>query len=304
MSYGLPYMGCKSDIAKWIFAHLPSAIHFYDLFAGGCSISHAAILSRRYDYIHVNDISPYMPYTFLLAIQGKYADEKRWISHDDFFEQRNKGDMYVDLCFSFGNNADRSYAYSAELEPYKQAAHHAILLDDYSLAEKLYGVDVSYIGQIESIGERYAAWKRMVQSKRLNVDKYGRLQSLERLLRMRSLESLKCPYIDENVTFTALPYDEVEIESNSVLYCDIPYKGTCPYNKLEFDHDKFYDWACRQVNPIFISEYWMPEDRFTCIAQKGKMANMSYHTHSNKREERIYVPTNQYESLFRKTILF
>ena len=48
MNYGLPYVGSKNKIAKTIIDFLPPADHFYDLFAGGCAITHAAILSNKY----------------------------------------------------------------------------------------------------------------------------------------------------------------------------------------------------------------------------------------------------------------
>lgn len=45
MNYGVPYMGSKNRIAKDIIAKLPTGKRFVDLFAGGCAITHAAILS-------------------------------------------------------------------------------------------------------------------------------------------------------------------------------------------------------------------------------------------------------------------
>ena len=41
--YGLPYMGSKNKIAKWVVGCLPAAPHFYDLFCGGGAVTHAAI---------------------------------------------------------------------------------------------------------------------------------------------------------------------------------------------------------------------------------------------------------------------
>ena len=58
MSYGLPYQGSKSRIAKWIIGSLPSSETFIDLMAGGCAVSHAAIISGKYNRIVINDIGP------------------------------------------------------------------------------------------------------------------------------------------------------------------------------------------------------------------------------------------------------
>jgi len=56
MLYGVPYRGSKNQIADKIIEQLPPAKHFYDVFAGGCAITHAALLSGKYKYIHASDI--------------------------------------------------------------------------------------------------------------------------------------------------------------------------------------------------------------------------------------------------------
>ena len=62
------------------------------------------------------------------------------------------------------------------------------------------------------------------------------------------------------VVFTNKNYNEVNIPSGSLVYCDIPYKGTKPYCKSEvgvFNHDEFYQWVRDNSNTydIYISEY-------------------------------------------------
>lgn len=42
MNYGLPYLGSKSKIANDIISLFPPAENFYDLFAGGCAITHVS----------------------------------------------------------------------------------------------------------------------------------------------------------------------------------------------------------------------------------------------------------------------
>lgn len=56
-SYGIPMQGSKSRIADKIIDLLPSATHFYDLFGGGCALSHAALLSGKFQHVHANDIT-------------------------------------------------------------------------------------------------------------------------------------------------------------------------------------------------------------------------------------------------------
>ena len=56
MKHGLPYKGSKNGIAQKIIDFLPSATNFYDLFAGGCAMTHCAMLSGKYENFIINDI--------------------------------------------------------------------------------------------------------------------------------------------------------------------------------------------------------------------------------------------------------
>ena len=128
MNYGLPYKGSKNRIAKKILDFLPAAPVLYDVFCGGCAITHAALLSGKYSRVVANDINSMIPHAFETAIIGGFRDEDRWISRDDF-QKLYKTDPYVAICFSFGNNL-HEYCYSRELEPYKRALHYAIFWKD------------------------------------------------------------------------------------------------------------------------------------------------------------------------------
>lgn len=121
--YGLPYQGSKSKLAERIVALLPPATHLYDIFAGGCAITHAALLSGKFKEIHANDISDSVT-LFEDALNGKYENESRWISREDFFRLKDS-DPYVRIVWSFGNN-QRDYLYSREIEPYKKAVHEML----------------------------------------------------------------------------------------------------------------------------------------------------------------------------------
>ena len=64
------------------------------------------------------------------------------------------------------------------------------------------------------------------------------------------------------VKFLHKSYEELEIPSNSVVYCDPPYKDTTGY-KDSVDYEHFYEWL-RQLSrngvKVFVSEYSMPSD--------------------------------------------
>lgn len=156
MKYGLPYKGSKNKLAERIVRLLPKRTHLVDLFCGGCAVSHAALLMGKYEHIHINDINWMCPTLFIDALNGKYNNENRWISREDFF--RLKGtDPYVAVVWSFGNNL-HTYLYSKEIEPLKKAIHYAMFFSDYSLGKEL-GHDLSFIDPIQDLQKRYLAVK-------------------------------------------------------------------------------------------------------------------------------------------------
>src|SRR5574344_3077231 len=230
MRYGMPYKGSKNKIAEWVVDQLPSAKHFYDLFGGGGAISHCAILSGNYEVVHYNELSPLVFKAFEMAINGGFKNENRWISREDFHKFKNI-DPYVNLCFSFGNKG-RSYCYNPKIEPFKKALHYAICFNDFSFLEELnIFIDNKLQGRLTIV----KAIKDFLKIKGLQ------LQSLERLDRLQSLERLNSL---GRLELTNLDYRDVKIEEDSVIYGDIPYKGTDEYSV--FNHDKFYEWCRKQ----------------------------------------------------------
>ena len=130
--FGISYMGSKNKIVKALISQLPSAKYFVDLFAGGCAMTHGAMLSGKYERFIANDISD-APSLFQRAINGEFRDEKRWISRDDFFTLKDS-DAYARYIWSFGNKGE-GYLYSKEIEPYKKAYHFA-RFGDFSLFDE------------------------------------------------------------------------------------------------------------------------------------------------------------------------
>ena len=99
------------------------------------------------------------------------------------------------------------------------------------------------------------------------------------------------------ITSSVLDYEEVAIPEDSVIYCDIPYEGTGGYlekDKGGFDYERFYQWCERQTQPVFISSYQMPEERFDCIEEFTHRSTFAQ-KYNNLVTERIYVPKHQTE---------
>ena len=119
MNYGLPYKGSKAKIADRILNLMPSAGTFYDLFAGGMAVTHAAMLRNKFGKVVCNDINGEMMTLFVEAVNGRFKGENRWISRKDFFLLKDS-DPYVKYIWSFGNDGE-TYMYSKEIEPIKKA---------------------------------------------------------------------------------------------------------------------------------------------------------------------------------------
>ena len=332
MNYGLPYKGSKNRIAKKILDVLPAAPVLYDVFCGGCAITHAAMLSGKYSRVVANDMNGMIPHAFETALAGGFRNEDRWISRDNF-QKLYKTDPYVAICFSFGNNL-HEYCYARELEPYKRALHYAIFWKDIAPWAELCPETVDALKKaMESEQDRHkrrigagraivtalkaglmngtidpavmdkpiykkirgkyprvylqSGWRaeRMQSLETLeNDERLQRLESLERFERLKSLETLQT---DESLcrlqslerleritdvdvppvlTVTTGDYRALNFERGGIIYCDPPYKSTEERYGREFDFAGFYSWCEHQANPVFISEYTMPEDRFVPVA--------------------------------------
>lgn len=367
MRYGLPYKGSKNQIAEWVVFHFSEKKNFYDLFAGGCAVTHCALLRNKFETYTVNDVCA-APLLFADAVNGRYKNEKRWISREDFYSLK-ASDEYVKICWSFGNNG-KNYLYSKEIEPWKKALHYARVFGDFSFMEE-FGIRTD--GSATDIKknaaeykEKYIRWylknvlKSPVDFERLRSNLEGKIKDnseklrnylLDRLTKagktradvdrllgtngmakhyfgrsqwefptreaylklqsllyfpenydeiyglqslLQSLESLESLERLQSLEIFRGDYRNVKIKPDSLIYCDIPYKNTDAYSKDGFDHGSFYDWAERQSEPVIISEYAMPENRFERIDFIKKRSLLQGGCGLVK-EEGLFVPKKQIE---------
>ena len=293
MLYGLPYKGSKNKIAKKIVDILPSATHFYDLFCGGCAISHYAMTTGKYQHIHINDINPMCPQFFVDCLDGKYNNDDRWISREDFFRLKDS-DPVVAFVWSFGNNL-RNYMYGRKIEPWKKALHYLLYFRDASLV-RAFDYDMEYISQIENIEDRYAAIRSHLKSTfrgKNGLSNYCQHRRCVDIYAQRVSATIEG--IKSCIGTSSCDYSDFTFEKDSIVYCDIPYKGTNCYGKDKFDYERFYEWCSLQEHPVFISEYDMPADRFVAIAEIDHTSSLCA-TSVKKTKERIFVPKHQYNS--------
>lgn len=90
----------------------------------------------------------------------------------------------------------------------------------------------------------------------------------------RSIQA-KAPLI-AGVEFHCLDYREVKIPDRTLIYCDIPYRGTTQYG-VRFDHDAFWRWAetRSRTNPIVVSEYARNAGAYHVLASRRSTCLMS-----------------------------
>ena len=152
MNYGMPYKGSKNKLAKEIVDLLPEGEVFVDLFCGGCAVTHAAMLSGKYKRFIINDIDPQMPQFFADAASGKFKNEKRVISREDFARLKDT-DALVATVWSFGN-LQKNYLWSEENEKVKIPACKMILADTVEERLKYYRQFICALQDVKAELER------------------------------------------------------------------------------------------------------------------------------------------------------
>ena len=306
MNYGIPYMGSKSRICEKVCSIFPKAQNFYDLFGGGFSITHYMVQNRSKDFesFHFNEIRPGICDLVKKAIDGFYNYDNfkpAWISREDFFKLKET-DPYVKLIWSFGNSGS-SYIFGEEIEQQKKSLHNAIVFNEFDkYAQDIFGHNGFKEGfsindkrlylknRLRVLGKERCDLERLEQLERLQ--QLQQLQQLERLQQLQQLEKSK-------INFYSGSYEKVEIKKDSIVYCDIPYKGTGEYDKNKnFDHKNFFDWAAEVEEPLFISEYNVDDKRFKCIANFEKRSMMSADkSNTLMKVEKVYTNRAGYKKL-------
>lgn len=317
MGYGIPYMGSKSKICESVCRLFPRANNFYDLFGGGFSITHFMFKHRSRDYrhFHFNEIRPGICELIKDSIDGKYNYNKflpPWVSREEF-EKNKEIDPMIKILWSFGNNG-KDYLFGKDIEQDKKSMHMAVIFNEFDdYAKEVFGMEkfrggLSIIDKrlflkdrIRLLGKSTLDLQQLQQLEQLQqlqqLERLEQLQQLEQLERLERLERLQQL---ERLSFYNGSYENVKIEKNSVVYCDIPYGGTSEYDKSSdtFNRGKFLDWASELIEPVFISEYLVNDERFKCIANFKKRSLLS----SNKKDaqlktEKVYVNKAGYRKI-------
>lgn len=309
-NYGLPYLGSKSSISEWVVDHFPEADNYYELFAGGCAATHVAILSNKFKHYYVNDWENTVQ-TFIDAVNGKYETEDRWISREDY-NRLKEDDLYVRYVWSFSSTG-KSYMYGTKVEQFKRALHYLLFFKDNQPFKDL-GIDVP-VPEWDSLEERYTSWRNYYNNypsafaefeKSCSediVDRFDVLESMNGLLRFRSMHSLKPYFKPEEFHIFKGDYRNVPITTeDNFIYLDPPYENTAGYVSGDFDHRAFYNYIIDELVPksklVMISEYQCSDDRFVCVARIKKRKNLGISNSSRSYEDQfttecLFIPKAQ-----------
>ena len=248
---GVPYQGSKNQIAKEIIGMLPRGKRFVDLFAGGCAMTHAAMISGKYDCFLANDLHGFGLRLFQDAIVGKCNGKwKEWVSREEFMAKRDT-DPLIALCWSFGNNG-ATYLYGRDKESLKHELHVA----------RENGVK----GQ-----EELRSFETV----------YG-LERLQELAQVQGLGTSFLSYSDYQHEDGDIVYCDPPYRSATEPYRFLKRSG------ISFDFDAFDEWVLTRDYPVFVSEYSMPSG-FASIWEKAKIKLMSSKKDGSKIVEHIFV---------------
>ena len=223
------------------------------------------MLSDKWEYFLYNDLNKMVTTLFLDAIHGKYHDERRVITREDFNELKDS-DPYVKYIWSFGNNGS-GYLWGAEIEDIKCTACHA-LLDD-------------------TLNERRLAYVHFIQKlSEIDDPAPNRLAPLERLQALTQLEAL------QRLEALNIDYRDYEYQDGDVVYCDVPYeqigKGKCDDYGVNFNSLEFYEWAKSRPYQVFFSSYEISDDSFDKVKIKSVMSLIGANTNGQKVNEYLY----------------
>ena len=275
--YGTPYRGSKSAIAEWVVGNLPPAETLVDLFAGGCAVTHAAMLSGRFTRFVANDLGD-GPDVFKAAIDGEFGGYATVPTREEF---QASDDQALRLLYSFGNNS-KDYLWSRELEPVKVAASRMVMAPSTHERKSAYN---QFLRSLRTYLEDGNGMPDRDPSHDGRLEGLERLQGLERLERLQGLQGL------ERLQVKHLDYRRVEVPDGSTVYADPPYRGTNnrAYGEhgLGFDFEAFDAWLAVVPFPVVVSEYAAPAGCVEVAAREKRVCVSSDNT--QRKLERLFV---------------
>ena len=292
-TWGIPYQGTKSRLAPWIIDHLPAGPVLVDVFAGGCAVTHCALVSGKWDRVVANDVGD-APRVFADAARGEYDGWAPALTRGEFNASTDTAER---LCFSYANGG-ATYAYGAHWEAAKTAAGRMICAP--------------------SIHERRAAYRTFLRELQTFIEAEGAgalargsssglqgLEALQAVDRVQGLAALGDTGALDRLQVTRGDYRTLAIPAGAVLYADPPYRGTTDkrdYNgagaRGSFDAGEFDSWLDALPCPCVVSEREAPAG-CVCVAEVDHIQGIQ--GGGRAVTERLYVQS-RFESDYRAAV--
>lgn len=261
--FGIPYMGSKTKIAVDILRRLPDGKRFVDLCGGGFAMSHAAVLSRKYDSVYYNDFNPLIVELIRNALAGKYnykVFKPSFVTREEFYRLKDT-DGYIKYIWSFGNTG-KEYMFGKDVEPLKHKAHDFVVFGKWD--DELDKILPNVRSKVKASG---------VHNRRLEFCGYARrlkhrfdLEQLERLERDNKQQIQQLTQIErlQQIEVHCGSLFDYKYQDGDVVYIDPPYESEADYDG-GFNFKQFYDWVYEQPYQIWFSGYKISDDRFKMI---------------------------------------
>lgn len=283
MSLGIPYMGSKRKIAKPLIDYIlnsnPNAKYFYDLFGGGGAMSFEALKRKRFEKVSYNEFNEAIVNLLIkIKYDGVTPEFYEWIDRETFNKYKD-GNCWksglIKTCWSFGNNVDKGYLFGANIEKYKMLLHKIIVnkcqlsINEFANLTSLH-IDNHWLNN-DDLHKRRLNIMRLIAKEKGRAD----LESLQNLQQLQNLQ------------ISSLSYEQVKIEtpiSETIIYCDPPYKGTAKYNK-DINHDKFLEWVKNSPYKIYVSSY---DFDLPCVFELSHRSSLSATNNSKKVVEKLF----------------
>lgn len=115
-TYGMSWQGSKSKVAEWVLNNLPKGGTLCDLFAGGCAVTHAAMLRKQFNNYIVNDVTGSAK-LFRSCVAADFPSFQ-WVGREKF---KTIPEEIQRSMWAFNGGA--SYLYCVHLEPLARALY-------------------------------------------------------------------------------------------------------------------------------------------------------------------------------------
>ena len=279
-AYGLPYQGSKSRIAEWVVDVLPASHTLVDLFAGGCAVTHAALMSGKWERVVANDRGS-APQVFLDACNGEFDQWALVCNRDDFMALRDV-DEAVALLYSFGNDG-RGYLWSEPNAAVKVPAEKMLAAPSERERRTWFKAFIKALMRDFGSDEK--------TNRQLGMERLERVQDLQGMMgleRVQGLQGMVGLERMQGLTVTRGDYRDVDVPEGGTVYADPPYRGTNTKKYGSFNFGAFDRWLAEVDFPVYVSEYTAPAGCVE-VASREKMCSMSANGKSMRSVERIFV---------------